>query len=62
MACGVSNTYLLPRHWFQYVFLPHSDYPLIEVGTISALDQSPDKSLARIEQAAFEPARCSSAA
>ncbi|MHB8274483.1 MAG: catalase [Dermatophilaceae bacterium] len=34
--------------------LPHSDYPLIKVGTMT-LNKNPDNFFAQIEQAAFEP-------
>ena len=42
------NPFDLTKTW------PHSDYPLIEVGTMT-LDRNPDNFFAQIEQAAFEP-------
>ena len=43
------NPFDLTKVW------PHSDYPLIEVGTWT-LNRNPDNYFAQIEQAAFEPA------
>ena len=42
------NPFDLTKIW------PHSDYPLIEVGTMT-LDRNPENFFAQIEQAAFEP-------
>src|SRR6476659_5320629 len=42
------NPFDLTKVW------PHSDYPLIKVGTMT-LDKNPDNFFAEIEQAAFEP-------
>ena len=42
------NPFDLTKVW------PHSDYPLIEVGTMT-LNKNPDNFFAQIEQAAFEP-------
>ncbi len=42
------NPFDLTKVW------PHSDYPLIEVGTMT-LSKNPDNFFAQIEQAAFEP-------
>ena len=42
------NPFDLTKVW------PHSDYPLIKVGTMT-LNRNPDNFFAQIEQAAFEP-------
>ncbi|MGZ6925943.1 MAG: catalase, partial [Acidimicrobiia bacterium] len=42
------NPFDLTKIW------PHSDYPLVEVGTMT-LDRNPENFFAQIEQAAFEP-------
>ena len=44
------NPFDLTKVW------PHSDYPLIKVGTMT-LNRNPDNFFAQIEQAAFEPQR-----
>ena len=44
------NPFDLTKVW------PHSDYPLIKVGTMT-LNRNPDNFFAQIEQAAFEPSR-----
>jgi len=43
------NPFDLTKIW------PHSDYPLVKVGTLT-LNRNPEKYFAQIEQAAFEPA------
>ena len=50
------NPFDLTKIW------PHSDYPLIKVGTMT-LNRNPENFFAQIEQAAFEPsARCPASA